>query len=88
MLYHYCSIFNIYSKETSAWDRYVIEEYELLVAEEGNMHSVECEDDSSVVEGNSYEELLKPNGLDSLSIGGSINHNGGGVYGTKDSIYK
>jgi len=72
-------------EESSSWDRYVIEEYELLVAEEGNMQSMECEEDFEV-EGNSYEELLTQNSLDSLSLGPALSHNG--IYATKDSIYK
>lgn len=46
-------------EEQSAWDRYVLEEYELLVAEEGGMQSVDCEEEFEV-DDETYEELLKP----------------------------
>lgn len=63
-------------EETSIWDRYVIEEYDLLVAEEGNIQSLECEEEFEVDE-ESYEEMLKPESLDALSLApSSIMQNG------------
>jgi len=72
-------------EETSAWERYVMEEYELLVAEEGNMQSLDC-DEFDAEGSSSYEDLLTSNSLDSLSLSAGITQNG--LYGHQNSIYK